>query len=119
MTRLTLLIRRILTTQWDRSRGRRRKLGFVAPWHYAASWLAHAATFLQKQISQAAIFRSLRFGSSGVRQDATLAGLGAAASLTTGAEPRRGICVMLGRWSELDDSATEAIAIVITAATIR
>ena len=48
-----------------------------------------------------------------------LPGLGAATALTTGAESRWGIGAMLGSWSELDDGATEATAIVIAAATIR
>jgi hypothetical protein len=65
------------------------------------------------------IFSSLGFGSFGVRQDAILAGLGAATSVTTEVGPRWDTGVMLGRWSEPDDSATEAIAIVITATTIR
>jgi len=70
-------------------------------------------------MSHATIFRSLRFGSSGAGRIALLAGLGAATSLTTGAESRWGIGAMLGSWSELDDGATEATAIVIAAATIR
>ena len=65
------------------------------------------------------IFSSLGFPSFGVRQDAILGGLGAATSVTTDVEPRWDIGVVLGRWSELDESATEAIAIVMTATTIR
>jgi hypothetical protein len=93
--RLTLLIRRVLSSPCDEATWLNAKTDLAKALKLRsvverAGWWNQRALrpSFRRRISQAVIFSSLGLGSFGVRQDAILAGVGAATSVTTEVEPR-------------------------------